>query len=163
MATTDRTRVGLTFLKEPPRIPLTGTALANGSLHIPAGASDHRVNAEMTFNRDVLLWSMTPHTHMRGKRWSYDAIYPDGRRETILSVPNYDFEWQHEYVFKEPLRMPKGTKIFASAWYDNSKENKSNPDPAAEVWWGDQTWEEMMFTALTFSVVTTPAPTAGQQ
>ena len=142
---------------------LNGSALINGSLHIPAGADNHRVDAEMTINRDVMLYSMTPHTHVRGKRWSYEAIYPDGRKETILSVPNYDFEWQHEYVFREPLRLPKGTKIHATAWYDNSKTNKSNPDPTKEVWWGDQTWEEMMFTGLTFSVVTAPPPTAGQQ
>jgi hypothetical protein len=162
-ATTDRTRLGVIFAKEPPKIPLTGGALINGSLHIPPGAADHRVDAEMTINRDVLLWSMTPHTHVRGKRWSYEAIYPDGRRETILSVPNYDFEWQHEYVFREPLKLPTGTKLHATAWYDNSTANKSNPDPTKDVWWGDQTWEEMMFTGLTYSVTPAPAPPPGQR
>jgi hypothetical protein len=162
-ATTDRTRLGLIFAKEPPKIVLSGTALVNGGLHIPPGAANHKIDAEATVNRDVLLWSMTPHTHVRGKRWAYEVIYPDGRRETILSVPNYDFEWQHEYVFKEPLKLPKGTKIHATAWYDNSRANKSNPDPTKDVWWGDQTWEEMMFTGITFSVVTSPAPTSGQQ
>ena len=156
-ATTDRTRLGLIFTKDRPAVVLNGSALANGSLHIPAGASNHQVDAEMTVNRDVRLYSMTPHTHVRGKRWAYEAIYPDGRKETILSVPNYDFEWQHEYVFREPLNLPKGAKIHATAWYDNSKANKSNPDATSDVWWGDQTWEEMMFTALTFSVVTVEA------
>ena len=97
--TTDRTKMGFIFAKEAPKIPLTGTALANGGLHIPAGAADHRVDAEMTINRDLLLYSMTPHTHVRGKKWYYEVIYPDGRREALLSVPNYDFEWQHEYQF----------------------------------------------------------------
>ena len=106
----------------------------------------------MTFNRDVTLWSMLPHTHVRGKRWSYDVIYPDGRTETILSVPNYDFEWQTDYLFKRPLDLPKGTRLHATAWYDNSPANKSNPDATKTVWWGDQTWEEMMFTGLTYSV-----------
>jgi len=152
--TTDRTRLGLIFAKEPPKRPLQSTALVNGTLHIPPGAADHRVDAEMTINRDILLFSMVPHTHVRGKRWLYEAIFPDGRMETILSVPNYDFEWQHEYIFKEPLKLPAGTKIHATAWYDNSKANKSNPDPTKDVWWGDQTWEEMMFTSLTYSVVT---------
>ncbi len=161
-ATTDRTGLGLIFAKAAPKIALSGTALVNGSLHIPPGAADHRIDAEMTINRDILLWSMVPHTHVRGKRWAYEAIYPDGRRETILSVPNYDFEWQHEYIFREPLKLPQGTKIRATAWYDNSTANKSNPDPTKDVWWGDQTWEEMMFTGLTFSVVAAPAPT-GQQ
>jgi hypothetical protein len=161
-ATTDRSSMGLIFAKSAPRIALSSGALVNGSLHIPAGAANHRVDAEMTINRDVMLYSMVPHTHVRGKKWQYEVIYPDGRRETILSVPNYDFEWQHEYQFREPMRLPKGSKIHATAWYDNSPANKSNPDATKDVWWGDQTWEEMMFTGLTFSVVT-PASPASQQ
>ena len=150
--TTDRTKMGLIFAKEPPKLPLTGTALVNGSLHIPAGEANHRVDAEMTLNRDLLLFSMTPHTHVRGIRWYYEAVYPDGRTEPILSVPNYDFDWQHEYQFARPLELPAGTKIKAAAWYDNSPANKSNPDPTKDVWWGDQTWEEMMFTSFTWYV-----------
>jgi mono/diheme cytochrome c family protein len=159
--TTDRTKMGLIFSKEPPKMPLSGTALVNGGLHIPAGAPDHRVDAEMTINRDLLLFSMTPHTHVRGKKWYYEVIYPDGRKEPLLSVPNYDFEWQHEYQFTQPLKLPAGTKVRASAWYDNSKANKSNPDPTKDVWWGDQTWEEMMFTSFTFHVL--PALTSSGQ
>lgn len=157
-ATTDRSRLGMKFATAPPRVVLRSASLINGSLHIPPGASNHRVDASMTINNDIMLVSMVPHTHVRGIRWLYEAVYPDGRRETILSVPNYDFDWQHEYVFREPRRLPAGTKIFASAWYDNSPANKSNPDPTKDVWWGDQTFEEMMFTSLTFSVVTAPAP-----
>src|SRR6266540_4292531 len=151
-ATTDRTRLGLIFTKERPKTPLSSAALVNGSLHIPAGAADHQVDAEMTINRDILLFSLVPHTHVRGKRWLYEVIFPDGRKETILSVPNYDFDWQHEYIFRQPLPLPAGTRIHAVAWYDNSPANKSNPNPKAEVWWGDQTWEEMMFTGITYSV-----------
>jgi hypothetical protein len=163
-ATTDRTSIGLIFAKQPPKTPLVNAALLNGSLHIPAGAADHRVDAEMTINQDITLWSMLPHTHVRGKRWEYQAIYPDGRTETILSVPRYDFEWQTDYVYAQPKKLPKGTKLHATAWYDNSKANKSNPDPTQDVWWGDQTWEEMMFTGFTFSVDPKPAsPTAGDQ
>jgi hypothetical protein len=162
-ATTDRTRIGVKFAKAAPRTELRWASLANGSLHIPAGADDYPVGANMTINRDITLWSMLPHTHVRGKRWSYEATYPDGRTEIILAVPQYDFNWQTDYVFKEPLKLPKGTKIRATAWYDNSSANKSNPDPTKDVWWGDQTWEEMMFTALTFSLdPQKPAATAGQ-
>jgi hypothetical protein len=155
--TTDRTRMGLIFAKEPPTMALSGTALVNGALHIPAGAANHRVDAEMTLNRDLLLFSMTPHTHVRGIRWYYEAVYPDGRVEPILSVPNYDFDWQHEYQFARPMELPAGTTIKASAWYDNSTANPSNPDPSKDVWWGDQTWEEMMFTSFTWYV--RPGPT----
>jgi hypothetical protein len=155
--TTDRTSIGLIFAKTPPKTELRGTALINGNFQIPAGDPDYRVDAEMTINRDVTLWGMLPHTHVRGKRWSYEVVYPDGRKETILSVPKYDFEWQTDYIFKEPLKLPKGSKLHAAAWYDNSSNNKSNPDPTKDVWWGDQTWEEMMFTGLTYSVDPAPA------
>jgi hypothetical protein len=161
-ATTDRTSIGLIFAKTPPRTELRGTALINGNFRIPAGAADYRVDATMTINRDVTLWGMLPHTHVRGKRWSYEATFPDGRKETLLSVPHYDFDWQTDYVFKQPLKLPRGTTLHATAWYDNSPNNKSNPDPAQEVWWGDQTWEEMMFTGLTYSIDPAPVPGGGQ-
>lgn len=149
-ATTDRSRVGLTFATTKPAIVLNTATLINGTFSIPPGAGDHLVENEMTINRDIMIYSLVPHTHVRGKRWHYEAIYPDGRREVLLSVPKYDFNWQHEYVFSQPLRIPAGTKIHASAWYDNSPTNKSNPDPKKEVKWGDQTWEEMMYTSVTF-------------
>ena len=161
--TTDRTSIGFIFSKTPPTTELRSTALINGTLHIPAGEPDHRVDASMTINRDITLWGMLPHTHVRGKRWSYDVTYPDGRTQTILSVPKYDFDWQTDYVFKQPLKLPKGTTLHATAWYDNSPRNKSNPDPKQDVWWGDQTWEEMMFTGLTYSVDPAPQPPAGAQ
>jgi len=163
-ASTDRTRIGIKYAKTPPTTQLRWASLANGALHIPAGDGDHREDAEMTIGQDITLWSMLPHTHVRGKRWIYDVTYPDGKKETILSVPTYDFNWQTDYVFTQPLKFPKGTKLHATAWYDNSTANKSNPDATKEVWWGDQTWEEMMFTGLTFSI--DPAKqsnTAGQK
>lgn len=162
-ATTDRTRVGVRFAAAKPQREVRISALVNGSLHIPAGASDHRVDAEMTLGQDVTIWSMLPHTHVRGIRWSYEATYPDGRTETILAVPNYDFNWQTDYVFKQPLKLPKGTKVHATAWYNNSTSNKSNPDPTQDVWWGDQTWEEMMFTGLAYSVESRPATSTATQ
>jgi hypothetical protein len=151
-ATTDRTRVGVKFAAEAPQTEVHFVPLINGRLHIPAGDSDYRVDAELTTLRDLTLWSLLPHTHLRGKRWNYEVTYPDGRTETILAVPRYDFNWQTDYVFAEPLKLPRGTRLHATAWYDNSSANRSNPDPTKDVWWGDQTWEEMMYTALTFSV-----------
>ena len=74
--------------------------------------------------------------------------------------PPYDFNWQTDYVFKQPLNLPKGTKLHTAAWYDNSTANKANPDPKKDVYRGDQTWEEMQFTAFTFSMDNTPAKTA---
>jgi hypothetical protein len=149
---TDRTKVGFTFAKKPPDKELRMGTLINGQLKIPAGEKDYSITADMTTLTDVSLRSLLPHTHLRGKSWEYSVTYPDGRSDVILSVPKYDFNWQTEYVFAEPLKLPKGTRIHAIAHYDNSASNKSNPDPTVDVAWGDQTWEEMMFTGFTYSV-----------
>ena len=170
-AQTDRTKLGLFFAKETPKVEMRMGTLINGQLHIPAGAPDYSIAAELTTVNDITLRSMLPHTHLRGKSWEYTATYPDGRTEVILSVPKYDFNWQTDYVFAQPLKLPKGTKIRAVAHYDNSAANKSNPDPKVDVKWGDQTWEEMMFTSLVFSidgvapgtVIATPAPGGGSR
>jgi hypothetical protein len=158
-ATTDRTRIGIKWAKEAPKTAVDVATLQNQNFVLPAGASDTRVDAELTLKEDMTIWSVLPHTHMRGKKWEVSAIYPDGHSEVILNVPKYDFNWQTDYVFKTPLNMPKGTKIHTAAWYDNSAANKANPDPKADVYWGDQTWEEMQFTAITFSLNATPAKT----
>jgi hypothetical protein len=167
---TDRTSIGLKFASAPPREELRMTSLVNGSLRIPAGDPNYSISAEMTTQADVTLRQILPHTHLRGKSWEYSAVFPDGRKEVILSVPNYDFNWQTSYIFAEPLKLPRGTKILAVAHYDNSSANKSNPDPKKEVTWGDQTWEEMMFTSFVFSidgvvpgaVITAPAGNGGE-
>jgi mono/diheme cytochrome c family protein len=159
-ATTDRTRIGIKWAKEAPKTEVNVATLQNANFVLPAGAADTRVDAEMTLNQDMTIWSVLPHTHMRGKKWEVSAIYPDGRTEVILNVPKYDFNWQTDYVFKQPLNMPKGTRIHTAAWYDNSTANKANPDPKKDVYWGDQTWEEMQFTAITFSTESTPGKTA---
>ena len=119
------------------------------------------VDAELTLKQDTTVWSILPHTHMRGKKWEVTAVYPDGRSELILNVPKYDFNWQTDYIFKQPLKLPQGTKIRTSAWYDNSAANKANPDPRKDVYWGDQTWEEMQFTAITFSTDNSAAKSTG--
>jgi mono/diheme cytochrome c family protein len=162
-ATTDRSKIGVIFAKQPPRQEVVIAALQNANFTLPAGAPDVRVDAEMTLNQDMTIWSMLPHTHVRGKRWHLEATYPDGRTETILDVPRYDFTWQTDYVFKQPLHLPKGTKVRTSAWYDNSAANKSNPDPTLDVHWGDQTWQEMQFTAFAFTLDSPSASTVQER
>ena len=163
-AAADRTRIGIKYASAPPKTEVRVVALANQNFVLPAGAPDTRVDAEVTLNQDITLWSVLPHTHVRGKKWEVTAIYPDGRSELILNVPKYDFNWQTDYVFKQPLQLPKGTKLHTAAWYDNSPAHKANPDPKKDVYWGDQTWEEMQFTAFTFSFASADTKTtAGQQ
>jgi len=104
-----------------------------------------------------------PHMHMRGKDMTYIATYPDGRVETLLNVPKYDFNWQLTYELAEPKVLPKGTRIDVIAHFDNSTGNLYNPDPTATVRWGDQTWEEMMIGFFTTLVDAPPRSAPTQQ
>ena len=160
-ATTDRTSIGFQFAKQPPAIEMRTGAMVNPRFMIPAGAANHPIESAVEFLEDVTLYSLGPHTHLRGKSWEYRITYPDGRSEVLLAVPNYDFNWQTGYLFATPLRVPKGSVLKAVAHYDNSKENKANPDPSKDVYWGDQTWEEMQYTGLLFSVDKDRVTTAG--
>jgi hypothetical protein len=160
---TDRSKIGFVWAKAAPRQELVTVPLINGNFTLPAGAPNTQVDAQMTFNTDTTIWSILPHTHVRGREWKVEVTYPDGRKEVVLAVPKYDFNWQTDYVFKEPLKLPKGTSLKTLAWYDNSTRNKSNPDPSVDVHWGEQTWEEMQFTALTMTIGTSESrPTGGQ-
>jgi hypothetical protein len=154
---TDLTKVGIVFAKEPPTEMIGGFSAGEGKFVIPPGAPAHEVRSKWTFNRDVKLVQLTPHMHLRGKDFQYVAKYPTGESEVLLNVPRYDFNWQHTYVLAEPKTLPKGTVIECIAHFDNSPNNKFNPDPKAEVRWGDQSWEEMMIGFGTF-VTEAPAP-----
>ena len=148
----DRTSVGMIFAKEPPAEVILANSFQNGQFTIPAGASDYQVPAELGFREAVKVYGLFPHTHLRGKRWEYRLIQPDGRSEVILSVPKYDFNWQTYYMFATPLEIPAGARIESYAWYDNSPGNSSNPDATKEVRWGDQTWEEMQYTGILYTI-----------
>ncbi len=163
-AATDRTRVGLQFSTDPSPREVRVTHFMNGTLMLPAGSPDTRVDADISFVSDAVVWGIFPHTHVRGTKWEYVLELPDGTKKNILSVPRYDFNWQTYYMFADPLQVPKGSRLVSSAWYDNSPANKSNPDPKVDVKWGDQTWEEMQYTGLLFSPAVpsaTPQPPGG--
>jgi thiol-disulfide isomerase/thioredoxin len=140
----DRSSIGLFYTKEPPRHEVFGGLAVNWLFLIPPNASDHRVTATARFDQDSVILSLSPHMHLRGKRFDFCLVLPDGKRETLLSVPNYDFSWQTNYILAEPRRVPKGSKLQCTAHYDNSSANPNNPNPKAFVIWGDQTWDEMM-------------------
>ena len=160
-AGTDRTNVGMVFAKEAPADEIRAFQFVNTQFTLPPGARDVRVDAHVDFTGDAIVWGLFPHTHVRGTRWSYVLRLPDGTTQPLLSVPKYDFNWQTYYLFKEPVRVPAGARIVSSAWYDNSAANRSNPDPTAAVKWGDQTWEEMQYTGLLYTVRNPqPTPTA---
>jgi hypothetical protein len=150
-ATTDRTKVGLTFSTEPSPREVRAQHFMNLGLRLPAGASDVAVTTDLAFLQDATVWGLFPHTHLRGKRWAYTLELPNGEKKSILSVPRYDFNWQTYYMFAEPLQVPKGARLVSTAWYDNSAANRNNPNPKVEVLWGDQTWQEMQYTGVLLS------------
>jgi Copper type II ascorbate-dependent monooxygenase, C-terminal domain len=151
-AAKDRSSVGMIFAKQPPQLEMRTSAFINPMFVIPPGADNHQVDSAIQFTEDSHIWGLIPHTHLRGKSWEYRVVYPDGRIETVLSVPKYDFNWQTYYLFAKPLAVPKGTRLEATAHYDNSTANAFNPNPEAQVRWGDQTWEEMQYTGITYSI-----------
>jgi peroxiredoxin len=140
---TDRTEIGLYLLKEKPALNFESRLAINQELNIPPGESDVRTHATAGFKRDTMLYTLIPHMHNRGGWMKYEALYPDGRRETLLHVPRYDFNWQMEYVLAEPKRMPAGSWILCTGGFDNSPLNPHNPDPKKRVHWGEQSWDEM--------------------
>ena len=147
----DRTKIGFIFSKEKMPVEVAAGAFLNAKFRVPARARDVRVDAEVGFQQDATVWGLFPHTHLRGKKWEYRLVMPDGTEQMILAVPRYDFNWQTYYMFRQPLRVPKGSRIVSSAWYDNSGANRFNPNPDVDVFWGDQTWEEMQYTGLLYS------------
>ena len=149
-ATTDNSRLGLYFYDEPPTHKLSGTVLMNTKFRIPPHAKAHKESKSQILDRDVLVFSMLPHSHYRGKASDFIAYHPDGTKEILLSVPAYDFNWQTSYVLREPKLLKAGTKIVHSTTWDNSSQNTANPDPSREVPWGQQSWDEMLFGSVTF-------------
>ena len=156
----DVTTLGLVFAKEPVKHQVLTRGVMQMRFEIPPGAANHEVRSQYTFNQDAYVTSFMPHMHLRGKDFIYIAHFPDGTQKTLLNIPRYDFNWQTYYVPKEPVLMPKGTKLECIAHYDNSPANKFNPDPTKAVKWGDQTWEEMMIGWISFYNGTAPAKPA---
>jgi hypothetical protein len=154
----DRSRVGFIFSNEPPKERVFMLASDNEQFAIPPGNSNYEVSSKFQVQADAKLQAFLPHMHFRGKDFEYRVKYPNGETETLLRVPNYDFNWQLEYYLAEPKLLPKGSIIECTAHFDNSANNKYNPDPSKEVRFGEQTWEEMMigFFEVSFDPSTNP-------
>ncbi|MFT5049731.1 MAG: mono/diheme cytochrome c family protein [Chlamydiales bacterium] len=140
----DRTQIGFIFSDEPAGTEIHTNSAYEQGFTIPPRAFDFEVSGQMTFREDAQLLSLFPHTHLRGVRFLYELTYPDGRTEDLLELPFYDFNWQLNYEFQSPKTVPAGTRLKATAWYDNSPENPANPDADQAVSFGEQTFEEMM-------------------
>jgi thiol-disulfide isomerase/thioredoxin len=143
-AVKDRSSVGITFCEKPPRNELLIGEFANMAIEVPPHDPHYKAEASFRLRADARILSFAPHMHWRGKDYRYEVVYPDGKRETVLSVPRWDFNWQSVYRFQEPLKLPKGARLYSVAHWDNTANNPLNPDPSKSVRFGLQSWEEMM-------------------
>jgi peroxiredoxin len=144
-AQSDRSYVGLKLLDAAEvKDQVNYGMVFDAGFEIPPHAEDHEVVARKRFLRDSYVYNLFPHMHYRGKSFKFEAEYPDGRREVLLDVPHYDFNWQLRYDLAEPVFMPRGSRLICTAHYDNSDGNPLNPDPSATVRFGLQSWEEML-------------------
>lgn len=151
-ATSDRSQMGIIFAKQPPKYEVKTHGLAQTHLNIKAGEANHRVEKTLRIDQDLALTGMMPHMHLRGKSFQFDVTHRDGRKETLLQLPRWDFNWQHQYLLKKPLQLKKGSQIKITGHWDNSTANPNNVFPLVDVRWGDQTWDEMFIGYLDYVV-----------
>jgi hypothetical protein len=157
----DHPRLGLYLCDEPPPLTFRATGPVGWSIRIPPRARHHVEFAQITFEEDTLLYTMSPHMHYRGRSMSFRAKYPDGTHELLLRVPRYDFNWQLLYVLEEPKLLPAGTVVVCRSVFDNSDRNPHNPNPNVPVRWGNQSWDEMMIGNLNVHPVAPRASSDG--
>jgi hypothetical protein len=149
---TDQTQLGLYTTPVAPQYALQTRSAYNFLFSIPPGAPDHQATASYgPFQRAAYLYEMSPHMHLRGSRFKYEAVYPDNSREVLLSVPHYEFHWQTLYRFAQPKLLPAGTRIICTGAWDNSAQNLHNPDPSRTITFGEQTDDEMFIGYFNFA------------
>jgi len=143
-AVQDQMRLGLVFAKGEPEFEVQAIGIPKRDLNIPPGAANHRETLEWPVTADLNVTSLMPHMHVRGKAFKMEVTDAEGRYETVLDIPHYDFNWQLSYDFKQPRRIPKGSRLRITGVFDNSEANRSNPDPSKPVKWGMQSFDEML-------------------
>jgi len=142
------TKFGLHISDKPTEKIFKTAVVLERDFRIPAGAPEFAAKKILSIKKSVTLYAINPHMHFRGKFMEFEAVYSDGRREMLLSVPNYNFNWQRTYVFKEPRKLPKETQVHIRNAWDNSANNPYNPNPKKEIRWGEQSFDEMFFATL---------------
>jgi len=149
----DRTRIGLYFCDKPADKQLHMAVALNFDLRIPPNESHHEERASLTIPADITLLRIAPHMHLLGHDMSVTATLPDGTRRTLVTVPDWDFRWQGIFSFKEPVKLPQGSRVDVLAHFDNTADNPANPSrPPHEVTWGEGTNDEMCVAALFYTV-----------
>ena len=163
-ATQEQLRMGLFFAKSEPKYVVTTIPLADSDLKIPPHAANHVETVTRAVPTDISVMAYMAHMHVRGKSFNFELTTPDGKTETLLDIPRYDFNWQLRYDYLEPKVIPKGSRVKVTAVFDNSEHNPANPDPTQTVRWGQQTYEEMLIGYVeTFAPVGEQRPTMGSR
>lgn len=159
VATQEQLKMGLIFAKSEPKYVVTTIPLADPDLNIPPHAANHVETITRPVPVDINVMAYMAHMHVRGKSFNFELTMPDGKTETLLDIPRYDFNWQLRYDYLEPKVIPKGSRVKVTAVFDNSEDNPANPDPTKTVHWGQQTYEEMLIGYVeTFAPVGEPRP-----
>jgi mono/diheme cytochrome c family protein len=149
---TDQIGVGFVFADAPPKVQLKMVPFSKQGFTIPPRAANQVVEMNLEFKKDAAIWSIGPHAHLRSRSWYFELIDPDGRKRPLLSVPTFDFNWQLVYRLNEPIAVRAGSRLHVVGTFDNSANNKHNPDPDAVVNWGTQTADEMLFASIVYSL-----------
>jgi peroxiredoxin len=149
-AQSDQSTIGLYYTDKKPENEYLMVGAFNPNLQIPPGEGNYVNKAKQLFEHDATLYGLFPHMHFRGKAMKFTALYPDGTKEVLLNVPNYSFNWQRGYMFKEPRKIPARTVIYVDAVFDNSAQNSFNPAPEKTVYWGDFSFDEMLIGYMSF-------------
>ncbi len=148
---TDRSSVGLFFARQPVTRPMAGLSISTPQIDIPAGAKRHAIIQAAWLKADVRLYTVVPHAHYLCREFRLAATLPDGTIRPLLWITDWDFDWQDQYRFARPVRLPKGTIVTFAAYFDNSEENPHNPNkPPRRVFYGIQSRDEMCACHLEF-------------
>ncbi len=143
-ATQDQVKLGLFFADGEPEYVISTIPLADPDLNIPPHAAEHVESITRPVPVDVRVLGYMAHMHVRGKAFQYELLKADGTTESLLNIPNYDFNWQLRYDYRDPKVLPAGSRVKVTAVFDNSEGNPANPDPTKTVHWGPQTFDEML-------------------
>ena len=140
---TDLSQIGFYLRPSPPEREIIVAASYGLDFVIAPNDEDSRTFTTLPVKQETVIHTLSPHMHLRGSWMKYEALYPNGKRELLLSVPRFDFNWQTVYQLEEPKTLPAGSWLLVTGGFDNSKKNAHNPDPNKRVTWGDQSFDEM--------------------
>jgi peroxiredoxin len=150
---TEHSQIALYFYKDKPKYVMHNSVVMNANIVIPANKESTQLQAYLDVPKDMMIYGAFPHAHYRGASSQFFLVTPDGNKTLLLALPHYDFNWQREYNFVTPVKVPAGSKLLAVYTYDNSVRNPANPDHNRVVPWGDQSFDEMLYTAFHYEWV----------